>query len=122
MCFNYTFLYMDNWRSCKTNGDGSMKLIILCVLILLGGCGKSTSTQKDNHYLERKAADKERFEKGAYIAKEKQLSPTESLRLVIIPGKIGGDLFDTKCLIYTNTQYKTAQMQCPDTTNQDFEE
>lgn len=97
-----------------------MKYIILCALFILVGCGEKT-TAKSDRYLERKAADRERHEKGAYIAKEKQLSPTESLRLVIVPDKYG-DLFDAKCLIYINTEYKVAQMQCPDISTSDLNE
>lgn len=89
------------------------KYIFLGVLIALVGCGKGSNTQADDRYLKQKAADKERYEKGAYVAKEKQLSPTESLRLVIVPARID-DMFDAKCLIYINTEYKVAQMQCPD--------
>lgn len=97
-------------------------LTILSICFALSSCGESTKTKNENHYLERKAAAKERFENGPYIANMKEISPTETLQIVIIPGKIGGSLTDSKCFIYKNTQYKTAQMQCPDTASSDIYE
>lgn len=101
-------------RSRETNGYGCMRtLLILAISVLVVSCGKQDSTQNENRYMERKKAIQERFDKGAYVVKEKQLSPTESLRLVIVPARVD-DMFDAKCLIYINTEYKVAQMQCPD--------
>lgn len=88
--------------------------------VMITYCNDKNIEQKNRNQAQRanrQAADtdaKQRFEKWAYIAKEKQISASETVRLLIIPNTIGFDLFDTKCLIYANAEYKTSQMICPD--------
>lgn len=62
-----------------------------------------------------------RFKDWAYIAKEKELRPGETVKLVIIPHPWGGEFMDTKCLIYTHNEYKQASMICPDADRHNIE-
>ncbi len=55
-----------------------------------------------------------RFKDWAYVAREKEISPGETIKLVIVPHPWGGEFMDTKCLIYTNQEFKQASMICPD--------
>ncbi len=87
--------------------------IVLCVALALLGCG-ADEAEKRQKYAEREAAAKLRFEQWAYVAKEKQIAPGETIKLVVIPDPRGFDLLDTKCLIYTNAEYKQSSMICPD--------
>lgn len=57
---------------------------------------------------------KQRFNNWAYIAKEKEISPGETIKLVIIPSTYADDFSDTKCFIYTHKEYRTSSMLCPD--------
>ena len=75
---------------------------------------RNQAQPKNKSNEQEKLEAKLRFEKWAYIAKEKQISASETVRLLIIPETTGIDLFDTKCLIYSNAEYKTSQMICPD--------
>lgn len=88
--------------------------IILCVALAFAGCGDGDKSEKDQKHSERLAAAKHRFEQWAYVAKEKQIAPGETIKLVIIPDPQGFDFFDTKCLIYTHAEYKQSSMICPD--------
>lgn len=89
--------------------------ISLCAVLALVGCGAGDRTDEDQKQkkTERQAAAKHRFEQWAYVAKEKQISPGETIKLVIIPDPLGFDILDTKCLIYTNAEYKQSSMICP---------
>ena len=90
------------------------KHIFLFAVLSLFGCGAGDKAEQEKQYSERQVAAKTRFEQWAYVAKEKQITPGETIRLVIIPDPHGFDLFDTKCLIYTNVEYKQSNMICPD--------
>lgn len=92
--------------------DISKFLFVTLALSLLGGCDKQE--KQTQNQVERKAAAKERFERWAFIAKEKQIAPGETVRLVIIPGEHGFELDDTKCLIYTHLEFRQSNMICPD--------
>lgn len=65
-------------------------------------------------YSERKAEDQRRFKEWAYVAKEKDVAPGETVKLIVIPSPYGVDLLDIKCLIYTNREFKNSSMVCPD--------
>ena len=65
---------------------------------------------------------KARFERWAYVAKEKELAPGETLRLVIIPHVSGIGYLDTKCLIYTNKEHRASSFLCPNASQDGFEE
>ena len=67
------------------------------------------------------AATKSRFENGAFIRKEKRLSDSEVIKYVVLPGELG-DVTDTRCLIYTNSEFKQAAFICPDVKQSDLEE
>jgi hypothetical protein len=75
---------------------------------------KPKDQKQQRNITERQAEDSQRFKDWAYVAKEKQITPGETIKLVIIPGPLGYDLFDTKCLIYTHQEFKTSSMVCPD--------
>lgn len=58
-------------------------------------------------------ADKEaaaRYEKWAYIEKEKDISSHESIKLVVVPGKDGFQ--DARCLVYANSRTNTSSITC----------
>lgn len=65
---------------------------------------------------------KQRFNNWAYIAKEKEISPGETIKLVIIPSTYDDDFSDTKCFVYTHKEYRTSSMLCPDAKQDDIEE
>lgn len=88
------------------------KYIILCaVTFLLIGCNQAEKEAAKQHDAEMQQAEKVRIAQWAYIAKEKQVTPTETLKLVVIPTEFG-ELLNTKCLIYTNSEYKQSNMVC----------
>lgn len=94
------------------------------MLLLLAGCNKEPPAKVQpgtatSDYLEKVKA---RFNQWAYIAKEKQIAPGETLKLVIIPDPLGFEILDTKCLIYTNSEYKQASMICPNATQESIKE
>lgn len=77
--------------------------------------------QKAYHVTENAAVEK-RFNEWAYVAKEKAVSKTETVKLLVVPSKLGNDdLFDSKCLIYTNTEFRTSTMLCPGVTSDDLD-
>lgn len=89
-----------------------MKYIILCVALgLLSGCNQAEKAAAKESQQIRREAEKTRIEQWAYIAKEKQVSATEHIKLLVIPTELG-EFFDTKCLIYTNSEYKQSHMSC----------
>lgn len=69
--------------------------------------------QRQRH-IEHRSDAAQRFKDWAYVAKEKEVAAGETIKLVIIPGAYGVELFDIKCLIYTNREFKTSSMICPD--------
>lgn len=58
-------------------------------------------------------SDLRRFQEWAYIAKDKEISPGEHLKLVVVPSP-WGENFDTKCLVYTNHDFRQSSIICPD--------
>jgi hypothetical protein len=69
--------------------------------------------QRQRH-TERRADAAQRFKDWAYVAKEKEVAPGETVKLVIIPSAYGVDFLDIKCLVYTHREFKTSSMICPD--------
>jgi hypothetical protein len=65
-------------------------------------------------YAERRADTEQRFKDWAYVAKEKEIAPGETIKLVIVPSAYGVEFLDIKCLIYTHREFKTSSMICPD--------
>lgn len=57
--------------------------------------------------------DAKRLEDWAYVAKKKEVAPGETVKLVVIPSSIA-DALDTKCLIYTNQEFRQSSIICPD--------
>ena len=97
-----------------------MKHIILCAILLLSACDNAEKEASEQRREEAKQADQARLAQWAYIAKEKQVTATETVKLLIIPSKLG-KYFDTKCYIYSNAEYKQSNMVCgkPDDVNLD---
>ena len=54
-------------------------------------------------------AEAQRYQEWAYVDKQKEIAPGESIKKVILPGRSG---IDTKCLVYTNKELNQATMQC----------
>lgn len=52
--------------------------------------------------------EKARIQAGPRFAAQWEIAPGEHLRQIVIPGFI----FPTKCLIYTHTEYRQANMVC----------
>lgn len=65
-------------------------------------------------HTEHRADAAQRFKDWAYVAKEKEVAAGETIKLVVIPSPYGIEMFDIKCLIYTNREFKTSSMICPD--------
>ena len=84
--------------------------LVMLTSACLVSCGKEQPT-RDSAYQIHKAEREKRLNDWAYIAKDKQVSPHENVKLLIIPGQYGDD---TKCLIYTHAEYKQSTMICPD--------
>lgn len=53
-----------------------------------------------------------RYEKWAYIEKEKDISGHESIKLLVVPGKRA--FWDARCLIYANSRTNTSSITCGD--------
>lgn len=69
----------------------------------------------------RIAESSQRFIEWARIVKEKEVAPSEIIKLVVIPHPTGIEFLDTKCLIYTHRELKTSNMICPDAKQSDIE-
>jgi len=54
----------------------------------------------------------QRMSQGAYVESEKNISPSETVRVLVVPGR--SSALDTKCLIYTHQDFKQSNMACPD--------
>ena len=63
--------------------------------------------------IEKRAAQKIRFDDWAYITKTKRLSDTEELSLLIVPSNLS-KILDTKCFIYKNREFNQVVMTCPE--------
>lgn len=73
-----------------------------------------------NRFAARKGEFSERFKNWAYVAKEKDIAPGETIKLVVIPDSTG--IISTKCFVYTHREFKTSSMICPDAKQDDIEE
>lgn len=76
--------------------------------------------KEQQRYAERKAQSAQRFKEWAYVAKEKDIAPGETIKLVVIPDSTG--LLSTKCFVYTHREFKTSSMICPDAKQDEIEE
>lgn len=72
-------------------------------------------------YAKHQAEASQRFTDWAYVAREKEVAPGETVKLVIIQHSTGLDMLDTKCLIYTHREFRTSSMICPDARQDDIE-
>jgi len=76
--------------------------------------------KEQKRFAERKAQFSQRFKDWAYVAKEKDIAPGETIKLVVIPDSTG--IFSTKCFVYTHREFKTSSMICPDAKQDEIEE
>lgn len=79
---------------------------------------KLRDKERSVKYRNRDDADSRRMHEWTFIAKEKQITPTETVKLVVIPGEYGEDS-DVKCLIYTNQDFKQSTFICPGASQDD---
>lgn len=63
----------------------------------------------------------QRVKEWAYVAREKALSPSEDLRMVIVPSEFGRH-FDVRCLIYRNRDVGSVTFTCPEARQDQLEE
>ena len=95
--------------------------IIICVLGAWAYNSWVIQPEKEQQrYAERKAKFSQRFKDWAYVAKEKDIAPGETIKLVVIPDSTG--IISTKCFVYTHREFKTSSMICPDAKQDDIEE
>lgn len=69
----------------------------------------------------RATATSARFATGPYVAHEREIAPGQILRTVVIPHSSGLDVFDTKCFLFTNQEFKQASFTCPEAKQADIE-
>lgn len=67
------------------------------------------------------AEDAARVKTWAYVAREKALSPSEDLRMVVVPSELGRH-FDVRCLIYRNRETGATAFTCPDARQDQLDE
>lgn len=58
------------------------------------------------------ATTDQRVARGPHIAQVKEISETETVRVLVIPHPLG-EFFDTVCLIYVHREFQVATMNCP---------
>jgi len=99
---------------------------IITPIIIVGALGAWAynswviQPEKDQkRFAERKAQFTQRFKDWAYVAKEKEVAPGETIKLVVIPDSAG--IFSTKCFVYTHRDFKTSSMICPDAKQSEIE-
>lgn len=61
----------------------------------------------------------QRVKEWAYVARSKNITPTEEVSLLVIPSEFGEPL-DVKCLIYKNREFNQATMICPGAAREDI--
>lgn len=94
-----------------------MKITVaVLAMLVLAGCDAPADARR---VAEREKAE-QRFKAGAHIAQTKKLSATEELSIVIVPSSLHETL-DVKCLVYKNTTFRQAIMQCPEARQQDLD-
>ena len=101
-----------------------IRWVVVTTILMALGCylwmlRQEKQEEQRRYYAASKAEASRRFKEWAYIAKEKQIAPGETVKLVIIPDSTGYKLLDTKCLVYTNQEFKTSSMICPEVNNID---
>lgn len=93
---------------------------VICAMLWWGYSSWIDKPAKVKQRTERiHAEESRRFKDWAYVAKEKEIRPGETVKLVIVPHPWGGEFLDTKCFVYANHEYKQASMVCPDA-NKDY--
>jgi len=56
-------------------------------------------------------AARARLERGAYVQSRKRISDNEEVEVLIVPEGTA-DALDTRCIVYTNYELKTASITC----------
>lgn len=100
------------------------KIIWLVVIAAIGTAFYFSNEMKNDkknlmkaERIKEQVALKERYKKGAYIDNESKLSDYETTKTIIYPGKSEfsdsyDEMYDTTCLVYTNTQIGESKVKC----------
>lgn len=75
---------------------------------------KIAATESDRA---ERVAEEKHMKNGAYITTEKQISATETIKTIVIPGRFDTDM---RCLVYVNHETKQSSINCPGITQEDF--
>ncbi|MBI3935748.1 MAG: hypothetical protein HY323_02120 [Betaproteobacteria bacterium] len=91
-------------------------LIIILIAVVIGGYYLISGKRSVPANPQRNVAidNAERVKRGPYIERSKEISETETVRILVVPHP-WGSFFDTTCVIYTHREFKAATMQCPKT-------
>ena len=92
----------------------------LIVIASLAGCYDTSAKKSPEEKFVEHAAVQQRVNNWAYVARTKELSPTEELSLVIVPSQ-ATPTADTRCLIYRNREFHTVTFTCPGAHRDDSE-
>ena len=74
---------------------------------------------KEAKKVDRQRAAAARYSAWATIEKEKEISPTETVKQILIPDR-EGPVLDVRCVIYINKEYKSVSMVCPNAAQEDL--
>lgn len=96
--------------------------IITAAVILIAGVGTyAIQAAQEPRQPSRAAETERRVKEWAYVAREKALSPSEDLRMVVVPSEYGRH-FDVRCLIYRNRDVGSVTFTCPDARQDQLDE
>lgn len=91
-----------------------MKSICIFVLLLfaLTACSNKDSQEQQEKQSHSREEAKARFDHGPFVKSTVGVGSGETIKTIVIPGK-HGEFEDSICLIYSNAEYKQANMVCP---------
>ena len=100
--------------------DGAVRYVII-IAVIVAGLLLAYQQRQDGVQHVLAAEDAARVKTWAYVAREKALSPSEDLRLVVVPSELGRH-FDVRCLIYRNRESGATVFTCPDARQDQLDE
>ena len=86
---------------------GAVIAAVVGMVIVLLWSARPTTTPRAGTTIDQRVA------RGPHIAQVKEISESETVRMLVIPHPLG-ELFDTVCLIYTHRTFNTSTFVCPD--------
>jgi hypothetical protein len=101
--------------------DGAVRYLAILVGIAAAALLWALLHRQDGVQHALAAEDAARVKAWAYVAREKALSPSEDLRLVVVPSELGRH-FDVRCLIYRNRETGATAFTCPDARQDQLDE